>query len=404
MQNRVRTGLTLAMFSLVIFTMIFMSTLITTTTSALEDVDSFSGGYDIAATVSYSNPIPDIESAIAADPGLAEAIDYVASQSTLPLEIRQADASSQDWEEYVVNGVDDVYLDTTTFEFVVMAEGYESAREIWQAIKDSPGLAVVSAEVVPSQNEFGFTVGGPGFRLEGIYQEDETMSPIEVELRDPYSDAGKTLTIIGVLEQISFNFGVYTSQETLAQTWPVAGVSTTHLFKLREGVDAKKMADTLESVFLTHGMEAVSIEEQLKEANRNTFAINSLLQGFMSLGLVVGIAALGVISTRAVVERRHEIGVMRAIGYRRGTVQLSFLLESSIVALLGILIGVVLGLALSYNVIDFLKGQIDGLEFQISWLQIVIIVVVAYLASLLMTLLPAWQASRIYPAEALRYE
>jgi ABC-type antimicrobial peptide transport system permease subunit len=95
---------------------------------------------------------------------------------------------------------------------------------------------------------------------------------------------------------------------------------------------------------------------------------------------------------------------MRAIGYRRSTVQLSFLLESSIVALLGILIGVVLGLALSYNAIDFLQGQIEGLEFQISWLQIVIIVAVAYTASLVMTILPAWQASRIYPAEALRYE
>lgn len=404
MQNRLRTGLTLAMFSLVIFTIIFMSTLITTTTAALEDVESFSGGYDIAATVSYSNPIPDIEAAIAADPNLEGAIDYVARQSTLPLEIRQADASSQEWEEYIVNGVDDTYLDTTRFEFVIIAEGYGSAREIWQAIKEDPGLAVISAEAVPSQNEFGFAVGGPGFRLEGVYQEDETMSPIEVELRAPYSDAGMTLTIIGVLEQISYNYGVYTSQETLAQTWPVAAVSTTYLFKLREGVDAREMVDTLEAAFLTHGMEAVAIQEQLEEANRTSFALNSLLQGFMSLGLVVGIAALGVISTRAVVERRHEIGVLRAIGYRRGTVQLSFLLESSIVALLGILIGVVLGLALSYNVIDFMKGQIEGLEFRISWLQIVIIVAVAYLASLLMTLLPAWQASRIYPAEALRYE
>jgi putative ABC transport system permease protein len=237
-----------------------------------------------------------------------------------------------------------------------------------------------------------------------VYQEDETMSPIDVELRDPYSDTQVTLTIIGVLEQISFNFGVYTSQETLAQTWPVAAVPTTYLFKLAEGVDAKETADALEAEFLTHGMEAISIEEELDEANRTSFALNSLLQGFMSLGLVVGIAALGVISTRAVVERRHEIGVLRAIGYRRRTVQLSFLLESSLVALIGILIGVVLGLALSYNVINFLQGQIEGLEFQISWLQIVIIVAVAYLASLLMTLLPAWQASRIYPAEALRYE
>jgi putative ABC transport system permease protein len=240
--------------------------------------------------------------------------------------------------------------------------------------------------------------------LEGVYQEDETMNPIEVELRDANSDSQMTLTIIGVLEQISFNFGIYTSQDTLAETWPVAAVPTTYLFKLAEGADAAGTADALEAAFLTHGMEAVSIEEVLDEANRTSFALNSLLQGFMSLGLVVGIAALGVISTRAVVERRHEIGVLRAIGYRRRTVQLSFLLESSIVALLGILIGVALGLALSYNVISFLEGQIEGLEFQISWLQIVVIVAVAYVASLLMTLLPAWHASRIYPAEALRYE
>ena len=131
---------------------------------------------------------------------------------------------------------------------------------------------------------------------------------------------------------------------------------------------------------------------------------NSLLQGFMSLGLVVGVAALGVISTRAVVERRHEIGVLRAIGYRRSTVQLSFLLESSLVALLGVLIGVVLGLALSYNVIDFLKEDLAGLEFQVPWLTIGIIAAVAFVASLLMTFLPARQASKIYPAEALRYE
>jgi putative ABC transport system permease protein len=404
MQNRFRTGLTLAMFSLVIFTMIFMSTLITTTTAALEDVDSFSGGYDVAATVSYSNPIPDIQAAVAADPDLNSAIDYVASQSMLPLEIRQVDAASQEWEEYVVNGVDETYLDTATFEFIVMAEGYGSASEIWQAIRDNPGLAVVSAEAVPAQNQFGFSVGGPQFQLEGMVQEDETMSPIEVELRDPYGGTQMTLTIIGVLEQISFNYGIYTSQETLAQTWPVAAVPTTYLFKLVEGVDAKETADALEAVFLTHGMEAISIKESLDEANRTSFALNSLLQGFMSLGLVVGIAALGVISTRAVVERRHEIGVLRAIGYRRRTVQLSFLLESSLVALIGILIGVVLGLALSYNVINFLQGQIEGLEFQISWLQIVIVVAVAYLASLIMTLVPAWQASRIYPAEALRYE
>ena len=406
MKNRMRTGLTLAMFSLVIFTMIFMSALITSTTAALKDVESFSGGYDVQGTVSYANPIPDIHAAIAAAPGLnAGDFKAIAGESTLPLEIRQVDATSQEWKQYLVHGVDDTYLDTNTFKFALMAKGYASPHEIWQDIRDKPNLAVVSSDIVPSRNQFGFGGGGDDFLLEGIYQEDESIdTAIEVEMQDPYSGQQIKLTVIGVLESVSFNYGVYTSQTTLAQAWPAALVPTTYLFQLNEGVDAKAVADALDTAFLNNGMEATSVKEMLDEGSKSIFAVNSLLQGFMSLGLVVGIAALGVISTRAVVERRHEIGVLRAIGYQRRTVQLSFLLESSLVALLGIFIGVALGLALSHNVINFMSDQMEGLKFQIPWMQIVIIVGITYVASLLMTLLPAWHASRIYPAEALRYE
>ena len=72
----------------------------------------------------------------------------------------------------------------------------------------------------------------------------------------------------------------------------------------------------------------------------------------MGLGLVVGIAALGVIAARSVVERRQQIGILRSLGFQRGMVQLTFLLESSFVALLGITIGVLLGAFLAYNVMD----------------------------------------------------
>ena len=116
--------------------------------------------------------------------------------------------------------------------------------------------------------------------------------------------------------------------------------------------------------------------------------------------------ALGVVSTRAVVERRQQIGVLRAIGYRRGMIQLSFLLESSFVSLLGIAIGVILGITLSYQAVTDIRQEegIDTIRFSIPWVQIGIILGVTYLFSLLTTFLPARQASKIYPAEALRYE
>jgi len=404
MKNRLRTGLTIAMFSLVIFTIVFMAVVIGANTSALSNTESIGGGYDIQANVSYSNPIPDISAAIASKQNLnPDDFEAIAGLSTVPLEMRQVDAESQEWKQYVVNGTDNVYLDTNKFDFSVMATGYDSAEAVWQALKQNPGLAVISADAVPSRNSFGMAFGG-GFMLEGVYQEDEEMSPIEVQVREPFTGTELNLTVIAVLKSVSFNYGVYTSQQTVDLASPVPIPVTTYLFKLKDPANASDIADSLDSAFITNGMKAQSIKDLLHEASRISFTINSLLQGFMSLGLVVGIAALGVISTRAVVERRHEIGILRAIGFKRSSVQAAFLLESSIVALLGIIIGTVLALALSYQLLDFMKGEIEGLEFQIPWVQMLIIAGVSWIASMLMTIIPARQASKIYPAEALRYE
>jgi len=111
-----------------------------------------------------------------------------------------------------------------------------------------------------------------------------------------------------------------------------------------------------------------------------------------------------VIATRSVVERRQQIGMLRAIGFKRRMVLATFLLESSFVAVLGTGIGMVLGLLLGHQVVNYFGKTDPGLQFVIPWGEVSLIVIGAYLASLLTTYLPAWQASRIYPAEALRYE
>src|SRR5207245_1793382 len=111
--------------------------------------------------------------------------------------------------------------------------------------------------------------------------------------------------------------------------------------------------------------------------------LNYLLQGFMGLGLIVGIAALGVIAFRSVVERRQQIGIMRAIGFQRDMVRTTFLLESSFVAILGTLLGVVLGLVLAKNLVDSIAKTNSGVTLNVPWLQILLIVLVAYIASLI---------------------
>ena len=94
---------------------------------------------------------------------------------------------------------------------------------------------------------------------------------------------------------------------------------------------------------------------------QNTFM--RMFQGFMALGLLTGIAALGVIAFRSVVERRQQIGMLRAIGYQTGTVAMTFVLESGFIAVMGILSGVVGGMIIARNL--FTSDQFgDGIDLR----------------------------------------
>jgi putative ABC transport system permease protein len=126
----------------------------------------------------------------------------------------------------------------------------------------------------------------------------------------------------------------------------------------------------------------------------------------MALGLIVGVAALGVISARSVVERRQQIGVLRSIGFGRRMVQGAFLLESSFVALTAIVVGSTLGLLLAANIIRDQRKQPswEGMAMIVPWGNLAIIFTAVFAVALLATLAPAVRASRVRPAEALRYQ
>ena len=140
--------------------------------------------------------------------------------------------------------------------------------------------------------------------------------------------------------------------------------------------------------------------EQNFSANRSFFRP---MQGFLALGLLVGIAGLGVVMVRAVRERRRNIGVLRALGFQTGTVQRAFLTESSFVALEGILLGSALGLVTTYLLFQN-DPSFDNAStgFPIPWVSIAVLAAATALASLAATAWPARKAARIRPAVALR--
>jgi len=179
---------------------------------------------------------------------------------------------------------------------------------------------------------------------------------------------------------------------------------TTFRIRLGEEVDAGRVAAAMETVFLDNSMKAIDTLDEIKTGIAQNNAFNKLFQGFMGLGLVVGVASLGVLSFRAVVERRHAIGMMRAIGYKSRMIQIQFLLESVFVTVLGSALGLGLGALISWNIINEISNSRTEITFDIPWLTVMTIVGIVVAASLLATFIPARQAAQIHPSEALRYE
>ena len=238
--------------------------------------------------------------------------------------------------------------------------------------------------------------------VEDLLVENEHMDPVHITVRDQEGGNTLELKVIGVLDTLASNgpipVGFYVSPETLGRD---VG-ATQFFFNIDEGADDADAA--IEAAFFQNGVETLEVKEFIAEGQAAQKALFNLLIGFMSLGLLVGIAALGVISARTVVERRHAIGVLRAIGFSPGMVQLSFIAEMSFLAILGIGMGLGLGLISSVELIDELRLDEPEVEFVLPWMKVILISIGAYVFSLLTTILPARQAAAIAPAEALRYE
>jgi putative ABC transport system permease protein len=405
MQNRFRTGITLAMFSLIVFTLIVMAFILYNVTGVFEDTKKISGGFDISAQTSYTNPIPDIQTALkdSDNPGI-DRFKAIGSITNVPIKVKQ-EGTDQEFVDFYLQGVDEGYTSTVTYKFGPTVAGYESPGRVWQALQDEPGTAVVSAMFVPTKANYSMGGPAPDFKLQGFTWEDESLPDVYVLAEDPRTGKVANLRIIGVLEQTAlYAGGIVTSQSTVDNLIGMTLQPQGFMFQLRDGIDAEDTVKALKSQFLENGMQAEVTADEIRENTSTSLMMNNLLQGFMGLGLVVGIAALGVVAARSVVERRQQIGVLRAIGFQKTMVQFSFLLESSFIALVGIVIGIGLGMGLSVQILDTMGTFFPGIEYRIPWLNVVIVFVIAYGSSLLTTYLPARQASNVYPADALRYE
>ncbi len=402
MADRFRTGMTLAMISLVIFALTMMSTM-NLNFNRLFLTDAARGGWDVIALENLNNPIVDLaaelEESGSSAPDSFRAVGRVSLGARSS--VRQVEDDQTEFDSYPVFGVDAGFVDGGLVPLSTRARGYDSDEAVWQAMKTRDDVAVVDH----FSTESGGFFGDESFHISGIDSEAEAFDPVMLEIGEPLSGATRQVEVIGVIElgaSAAF-FGIYVPQETFDLVYDEP-LFTRHLVSLQDPDESKAVAREIESSLFTFGVQSESLKQLVEDEQqlfRNFFL---LMQGFMGLGLFVGIAAVGVIAFRTVVERRQQIGMLRAIGYKRSTVALSFMLESSFVTLLAIGSGVGLAIWLSYFLITSDQFPTAEAGYVIPWLQIAVFSTFAFVASLLMTFIPARQAASVSIAEALRYE
>jgi putative ABC transport system permease protein len=297
--------------------------------------------------------------------------------------------------------MDTGFIDNSRIKFQQRAKGYESDDAIITALGNQPNVAVIDSFAIPQ----GGLGGGSdsAFELTGLKTGDETFDPITVEVAAQDGSVA-TVTIIGIIdENVTSLYGMYTNQATVDAIYPRL-TSTSYYVSLKDADGSDKAAKAIEAAMLQRGVQVTSIHDLIKDAEKQETGFLYLIEGFMGLGLVVGVAAVGVIAFRSVVERRQQIGVLRALGFQRSLVSLGFMIETGFVVGVGMITGTVLGVALSRNLLSGSSFAAPVEHFRVPWMLILVILVATVAAALSMTWLPSRQAGRIAPAEALRYE
>ena len=230
----------------------------------------------------------------------------------------------------------------------------------------------------------------------------------------------KQLTVVG-----TFNAGHYEYDSTLAlvniddaaRLFQVAGPTGVQL-RLSDLNQAPEVAARL-----AQDLGPQLMVRDWTSTNRNWFAAVQLEKRlmFIILTLIVAVAAFNLVSTlvMTVTDKRADIAILRTLGASPRSVMGIFMVQGALSGVIGTLAGVGFGLLIAYNVgsivaaieavlrVSFLPSSVYLISRMPSDPQradILPIVVISLLLSFVATLYPSWRASRVQPAEALRYE
>ena len=238
-----------------------------------------------------------------------------------------------------------------------------------------------------------------------------------VKLRDTMEVEGVKFKVIGIRGKIGNPFddnSISLPKNALGEILDIDNEESQIIARTAIGFDPKDVAKDVEKALRKSRNEKedqetfhVHTSEQLLNSFKNIFAVvQGVLVGIAGISLLVG--GIGIMNTMyaSVLERTKEIGTMKAIGAKNSHILFLFLIESGLLGVVGGLIGVIIGLGLAKGAEYAAEIYIGSPLLQASMNPVIIVGALAFsfIIGTLSGVLPAMQASRLKPVDALRYE
>lgn len=392
--GRSRTALTVTMFGMVVFIMVAALTMIETLVDAYAGQEPPVAGFDLRgdlpATAATTQPLTDMAGALASATGVRrEAFGAIGGITPIDVRAVQFDTPRAAWRNAAIVAADDGFLGGVTTQFERRARGYANDAAIWRAVRENTGLAVVTGSTAST-----FVTPPNG---------DGSFAPFTVWARATEGGTPRKLTIIGITApRAELTPGIWTSRSTASGLGVTIAPPATYYFALAPGTTAADAIAGLKVSFAANSLVVTDLSNTLRIGQSVRALLTRLVQGFMGLGLIAGVAALGILGIQSVIERRQQLGTLRALGYTRGQTQATLAFESAVTAALGISLGTVLGLVLSRSLVTLLAVRAPEIRYAVPWEQIGLTILLAWLGTLGALAIAAWQAGRVSPADALR--
>lgn len=378
--KRFRTAMTLIMYALIVFTLVMITTISHVNQLNTDGyVRAESSGYDVLVRTNQATPATERD--LVRIPGVESAVGI----QTSPVKLSETGTETEDFTN--VYGLQQQLADSVRIPLDEWDESYASRGEVLDAVMADGGLVILSQDM---------RAGGQG--PPGDFQASLGQT---VEMIDPVSGSTVKRRVVAFSDSILTFRGAIIQQRALERQFEAYGL-TTWLVQTDADAGIRTVAGTLEAANTEIGLRADGFEALISDILRLNNQFFGLMQGYLALGLIVGIVGLGVVMIRSVRERRRAIGVLRALGFGSGTVRRAFMGEAGLVAVEGITVGVLLGVITARNLLTSSIAESFDVPFAVPWNTIALLGSIALVFSLVVAAFPARAASRIRPAVALR--